>query len=339
MIQRIFLTAVLLLGSLGFLSAESGKPVPVIFDTDMGNDVDDAFALAMLHSLIDRGECDLLAVTVTKSNPKAAEFVRMVNAWYGHGSIPVGLVENGVTTDDGRYTADTLHAAAENGFTYEAAPAEEAVTVLRRVLAAAEDGSVTIVQTGFSTNLARLLDSPADEISPLTGEELAAKKVKIAQVMAGIFGGNFSHKEYNIVTDVPAAQKFFSRWPTPVQVSGYEIGEAVSLPLASITGDYHYYGWHPITTAHENICMKWRGELCSWATFDLTCVLQGVRPDRGYFAMSEPGTVTVDDDGTTHFTPGPGGRHQYYFIPDAAGKARIQEALIYLCSQPPKRAE
>ena len=30
---------------------------PVIFDTDMGNDIDDALALAMLHALSDRGEC------------------------------------------------------------------------------------------------------------------------------------------------------------------------------------------------------------------------------------------------------------------------------------------
>ena len=44
----------------------AGEPVPVIFDTDMGNDVDDAIALAMLHALESRGESKLLAVTVTK---------------------------------------------------------------------------------------------------------------------------------------------------------------------------------------------------------------------------------------------------------------------------------
>ena len=32
----------------------------------------------------------LLAVTVTRSNPLAAELVQMLNAWYGHPSIPVG---------------------------------------------------------------------------------------------------------------------------------------------------------------------------------------------------------------------------------------------------------
>jgi len=37
------------------------QAVPVIFDTDMGNDVDDALALAMLHALESRGECRLRA--------------------------------------------------------------------------------------------------------------------------------------------------------------------------------------------------------------------------------------------------------------------------------------
>jgi hypothetical protein len=31
--------------------------VPVIFDSVLGSDVDDALGLAMLHTLTDRGEC------------------------------------------------------------------------------------------------------------------------------------------------------------------------------------------------------------------------------------------------------------------------------------------
>src|SRR6516225_8032497 len=46
------------------LAAAQGAPV--VFDTDMGNDVDDALALAVLHALESRGECRLIAVTITK---------------------------------------------------------------------------------------------------------------------------------------------------------------------------------------------------------------------------------------------------------------------------------
>ena len=52
-------------------------------------------------------------------------------------------------------------------------------TVLRQALAHEPDHSVVIVQVGFSTNLARFLDSPPDDSSPLTGEQLVQQKVRL----------------------------------------------------------------------------------------------------------------------------------------------------------------
>src|SRR5687767_5378226 len=72
-------------------------PVRLIFDTDMGNDVDDALALAMIHSLESLGESKLLAVTLTKDNPWAAPYVDLVNHFYGRGTVPIGVVRNGKT--------------------------------------------------------------------------------------------------------------------------------------------------------------------------------------------------------------------------------------------------
>lgn len=44
-------------------------PVKLIFDTDVGNDIDDVLAISVIHVLQSRGECELLGVTITK--PKA----------------------------------------------------------------------------------------------------------------------------------------------------------------------------------------------------------------------------------------------------------------------------
>ncbi len=41
--------------------AAAGNPVPLIFDTDIGNDVDDALALGVIHALASRNECRLIA--------------------------------------------------------------------------------------------------------------------------------------------------------------------------------------------------------------------------------------------------------------------------------------
>ena len=44
------------------LSLTAKEPVKLIFDTDMGNDIDDAMALAMIHSLVSRGELSLIHI-------------------------------------------------------------------------------------------------------------------------------------------------------------------------------------------------------------------------------------------------------------------------------------
>ena len=82
-----------LLFLLGVLSLAAGPAagVPIIFDTDMGNDVDDALALGVLHALDSRGECRLIAVTITKDNRWSAPYVDLVNTFYGRAHIPVGM--------------------------------------------------------------------------------------------------------------------------------------------------------------------------------------------------------------------------------------------------------
>src|ERR1035438_8014104 len=177
----------LALTAAAFLAAGAwAQAIPVIFDTDMGNDVDDALALAMLHALESRGECRLLGVTVTKDNPWAAVFVDLVNTFYGRGRIPVGMVKGGVTPEGSPMIQTPAERRRADGTLVfprglaSGAEAPEAVGLLRRLLAAEKDGSVVIVQVGFSTNLARLLDAPADM-------ELVKRKVKLLSVMAGNF--------------------------------------------------------------------------------------------------------------------------------------------------------
>src|SRR5205823_15059843 len=75
----------LLLGSLSLAK------IPIILDTDMGNDIDDALALAILHTLTSREECELIGVSLTNANPAAVPYVQMVNRFYGRGGLPVGF--------------------------------------------------------------------------------------------------------------------------------------------------------------------------------------------------------------------------------------------------------
>src|SRR6267154_6661180 len=75
----------------------ANAPVRVIFDTDMWDDIDDVLALAMLHAFEYRGEVDILAVTSSTSDKWCASYIDLLNTFYRHPEIPVGLVRNGVT--------------------------------------------------------------------------------------------------------------------------------------------------------------------------------------------------------------------------------------------------
>jgi inosine-uridine nucleoside N-ribohydrolase len=302
------------------------QALPLIFDTDMGNDVDDALALAMLHAMQSRGECRLLGVTVTKDNPWAPVFVDLVNTFYGRGQIPVGMVKGGVTPENSRMIQAPAERQREDGtLVYprrlaSGAEAPEAVSLLRRLLAAEKDGSVVIVQVGFSTNLARLLDTPADL-------DLVRRKVKLLSVMAGNFAQ--PKPEFNVQKDTASARKLFDHWPGEIVASGFEIGEAMKFPAARIEKDFAWAPDHPVVDAYRAY-MKMPYDRQTW---DLTAVLYAVRPAGGYFDLSAPGRISSDDAGRTSFRVDAAGRHRYLVLTEAQ-RARTLECMVGLATQP-----
>lgn len=328
----------LLLGALCLTTTATAAAVPpvrVIFDTDMGNDIDDGLALAMLHALETRGEVKLLAVTITKDNKWAAPFVDLVNTFYGRGDIPIGVVRGGgKTPEDSSYIRVPSERKRADGQPVhphdlrDGARAPDAVEVLRRALAREPDGSVTIIQVGFSTNLSRLLDSAPDKHSPFSGVELARRKVRLLCVMAGAFPSG--SPEYNVQIDREAAHRVFTRWPTVIVASGFEIGEKLLYPASSIEKHYGYVANHPVAEAYR-LYQKMPYDRPTW---DLSAVLYAVRPDEGYFDRSPPGRITVEPDGKTRFAPVGTIPHYYLTITDKQRPA-VREAMIQLSSQPP----
>ena len=318
------------------VTTPADEPLRLIFDTDIGNDVDDVLALGVIHALQSRGECQLLAVTVTKDDELAGPFVDCVNTFYGRGNIPIGVVRNGVTPGHGKFNIlANQKDAGEFRYPHDLLSghdAPEATGLLRRILAAQPDHSVAIAQVGFSTNLSRLLISQADEHSTLSGVDLIKQKVKLLSVMAGAFApiNGKRHLEYNVVKDIPMAKQLAADWPTPIVYSGFEIGISVPYPAVSIERDYRYVKHHPLAEAY----VLYNPPPHNRPTWDLTSVLYAVRPDRGYFGISTAGTVVVADDGGTDFKVDANGRHQYLTLSHDQ-IVRATEALVQLSSEPP----
>jgi len=270
-------------------AAAAGPPVKVVFDTDMASDVDDVGALATLHALADLGEAESLAAGISSRNDHVGPCLDAINTWYGRPDLPIGYqrgIQVGYPKDAGDPTESKYAEAVAKAFPHRLArssDAPDAALLYRKVLAGQPDGSVVIVSVGFLTNLKSLLDTPPDPASPLSGEELVRRKVKLWVCMGGKFpNGRFEdgEGEYNVKVDTAASVRAIHDWPTPVVFSGFEIGARV------LTGARLRAA--PETSPVRAAYLHFNG-LANRQSWDQTAVPYAVRGPRDYWTESEPG--------------------------------------------------
>lgn len=319
---KLVLPGVVLAIFVGGMAGMSSGAEKIIFDTDMYGDYDDVGALALLHDYADRGQVEILATiscTVGDTNNKSVAVCEILNAFYGRPGIPVGVSKaaNAVGRDHReknqrrgfglceKYAEWIRHPAADD--------AEDAVRVYRRLLAAAEDRSVTIVSVGFLTNLAELLKSSADEFSSLDGKALVARKVKKWVAMACAYPQG---RECNSMWDAPASKIVLDEWPTPAYFTDYTYGSKVHtgrILAESALKD------NPVADAFRH-CLKPRTQLQNppptWddtvdghPSWDQTAILLAVEDPERLFGLERGCYRMVGDDGTNTWTDDPQGRH------------------------------
>lgn len=314
-------------------AAQKGKPVQVIFDTDMGPDCDDAGALAILNALADQGEAELLAVGHCTSNPWGAPCADAINHYYGRKDIPLGTLKKSGFLVKERYFAYNRPVAQTYPNRFASAPEKvpDVIDVYRSVLSKAEDGSVTFVAVGPLCNLAALLDSKPDKISALPGIDLVRAKVARAVIMGGAFPAKDTTSpqpvvEWNFEMDPPAAVRVVRSWPTELVLSGYEVGCDVITarrlvqdgPTSSPVRDS--YRLHPDGGNGRS----------SW---DLTAVHYAVRPQSPLWKVAGPGAIDIATSAATTFVPLPEGKQ--YIIQLNVPPAKVAEELDELLLRKP----
>ncbi len=336
--KRIFypLLGLTLLGAITLVGCNeapaSATPMKVIFDTDMGNDIDDALALDMLYKYADEGRIELLGITSNKEEPQSVEYLDLMNTFYGYRTLPLGRITEGADCDRvNSFTSQTVADPHYARTVTDCTTLPESVDRLRQLLAIQPDQSTTIIAVGFSTNLQRLLHSEGDRYSSLNGRELVARKVKQLVMMGGDFyPADDTIAEYNIRIDPSAAKTVFEEWPTQIITSPFEVGNVMLYPVTSILNDFNYVAKHPLAEAYK-VYKPMPYDRPMW---DPSAVLYAIEPDAGYFTVSEAGRITVDEDCYTHFTPEAGGPHRYLSVtPEQAALAR--ERIIELVTRRP----
>lgn len=309
--------------------AYTGVPL-VIFDTDLGSSTDDLFALEMLYRYQEEGRCKLLGVVVDREGEGCAAVADVMNTYFGHVDIPIGLERDGIKEShvfvDYRHLRDLTDASGQQLFAttlndYSILP--DGWKLYRRLLAAQPDHSVSICSVGFVTCLAHLLESQPDEYSPLTGIELVIRKVKCLYIMAGDFVTS-DNPEYNFAQGIGFAQTFFRLWPKDVDVmfSPAEVGNGIHYSQQQVVDDLSWADRHPIKYIYENIFDDEGGQ----RMWDPLTVIQAIEGD-GLFTLSERGSVSITPQAETIFTPSVTGNCRYQLPGNEAWNTMMLEKI------------
>ena len=152
--------------------AQKQKPVNIIFDTDIAPDYDDVGAMALLHAFADMGEAKILATISSNAFETTAPTLSVLNTYFNRPAIPIGITKTALPNRPcSQQWAEAIVSKYPHRLTSNN-EAMDAIKLYRKILSGQPGKSVTIVSVGFFTNLAGLLNSRADEYSPLSGRDL-----------------------------------------------------------------------------------------------------------------------------------------------------------------------
>ena len=298
--------------SLASLLAASAvaAPLPVIFDTDMESDVDDVAALAQLHVMADRGEVELLAVMVSGHNEWSAPCIDAINTFYGRPDLPIGLVSG----KRGIYQDSLFAREVAEAFPQDFAKKHEKIesaALYRRLLAKRKGPDVTIISVGDLTNLAALLDTKPDAVSPLAGTELVAAKVAHYVCMGSRYPAETkpgNGKWGNFRTDPESTREVNDRWPTMLTYTGG--GEfAESMPIGRKIVKLDPAVW-PVSLAYRSYLGKSGAQIRH--TADSISVLVAVRGFEPYFKVVDRGSNHIDAIGRNAWRDEPDAPNRRY---------------------------
>ncbi len=265
----------------------------IIFDTDLGGDCDDTGACAVLCNLAKQGEAEILCATYCIGNPWGGYFLRHELDWFGFSDVPVGMLKDDTFMTEPIYEKYTKPCVERLGAKTE--EQEDAVRVLRRTLAAnGGRNDIVLLAVGPLRNIANLLKSAPDDISPMTGFELVRDNVSVFYTMLG----NFAHPEqveWNVLMDIPSARYCIEHMPAQIVFSPFEAGDHIitGKSLDAVSEE------HPVRMAYTVYMNETCHERSSWDLITTYCAVRQDNPlyryDECHVTMTDSGNMVAGD--------------------------------------------
>ncbi len=257
-------------------ASASAQKIPILLDTDIGTDIDDAFALALI---VRSPELELLGVTTVSGDTHARARLAAKLLWEsGLRTIPVVAGEPGrpLPIEQTRWA---------DGFKSPQLRQGSAVDFLDSTLRHRQ-GKTTIIAIGPLTNIAALLQKDPSITS------------KISRIV--MMGGSIHHgygddpspvAEYNIASDPAAAQKVFT---AGVSILMVPLDVTAMLQLHAAERHRVFTSLTPMTDALAVLYNLWHQRTPT--LFDPMAVAMVINPD---LCQTSPLHIGVDSKGFT----------------------------------------
>jgi purine nucleosidase len=286
---------------------------PVIFDTDIGTDIDDAYALALL---MQRPELQVLGVTTVSSDAAARARLAAKLLHVAGGKWTRVPVYAGISTPV-QYMQQVEWA---QGFASPSLHLSGGIDFMRREINR-RPGEITIIAVGELTNVAALL-----EAEPGIGKKIRAISLMGGAIYRGFAPGSKPEPEWNIKSNAAAARTVFGsgvrllvapidstaalKMTAEMRVAVFKRGTALNDALAALNSIWR----------HTN---HWNGENPTY--FDVLAV-QLVQPRKPY--LLTPLHIEIGADGGT--SPVSGGTPNAEVALEVDAAAFMDESIALL---------
>lgn len=233
------LQLLVLLLALVCASSAIAQRIPVVLDTDIGSDIDDAFAVAMI---VRSKQLDLKAVTTVSGDAQArARIVAKLLTVSGDGSVPVaaGASDPKPAFAQARWAED---------FAGPDLVQQPAIELMKHAIDN-EHGRMVIIAIGPLTNIAALLTRYPAEHAKI--HEIVLMGGSVAR---GYTPGSGPTPEYNIAADSTSAQVVFASG-IPIRMAPLDV--TARLQLDEQHRDQIFALRTPLTDALQALYQLW----------------------------------------------------------------------------------
>ncbi len=262
-------------------------PQKVIVDMDIGDDIDDAFALALL---LQSPEIDIVGITTAWGDTALrAQLLERMLRETGHSQIPVA---QGVRTSGNPQPFTQARYAQRGTLPARIDAVDFMLDQIKR-----QPGQITLLALGPLTNI-----GAAIERDPATFGKLKQVAMMGGSVRAGYRKSQYvparpADKEYNIVSDIPAAQKLFAAG-VPIAMMPLD---STQIRLDEVERNALLGHGSPVTDALALLYHQWINAYQPWSSttpslFDVVPVTWLIDPRS---CPTTPLRIAVDNEGYT----------------------------------------